>query len=573
MSMSVEKHAGWRRQLMLAMLIATAVLIPRAILIAHYHAPTRDENYHLFRGLMFLRRDWTLIHSQRFIWNDPPLGDALLSVPAWFNGVHLENPLDARDNKRDVPPPPKNQYVMPDSIQMETAVWQSILFLPALAVIFHWVRVVYSIRSAWLTLAMLLCEPTLAAHLPLPTVDVLGMSGIIITCWCGWRYLVAPSPSRRLLAAAAMGLSLLLKNTALLLPPVLLFMAAIHWIALPLIQHRDVPVRRYVREMILFALTAAVALWIGVFADVSAPFPQHRFANPTVDSLAKIPLPAGIYLRAVISGLQHARKGHSAFLLGHESETGWWYYFPVVATFKVPIGIIVVFVIGIASLLWIKPRYSELPLLICGSAWTLSLMRQHIDIGFRHFLTPEVFWLMLASRCVAVRQPAVTIAVGFATVVSAVQVALFTPDYLSYINFPRRQWYLQISDSNVDWGQATKQLRHWIDHLPDDGRPIYLGYFGPLDQDLFEQLGPRLSKYVMNSGKWISRTPGRPSPEFADLPAHGIFVISPVLITGQYKPGPIFARFRNIPPKEIIGHSLLVYDLDDLRNSNRLEEH
>ena len=39
--------------------------------------------------------------------------------------------------------------------------------------------------------------------------------------------------------------------------------------------------------------------------------------------------------------------------------------------------------------------------------------------------------------------------------------------------------------------------------------------------------------------------------------------MSPVLATGQYQPGPVL-RFRNIPPKEIIGHCLLVYDLDEL---------
>jgi len=191
-------------------------------------------------------------------------------------------------------------------------------------------------------------------------------------------------------------------------------------------------------------------------------------------------------------------------------------------------------------------------------------MRQHIDIGFRHFLPPLAFWLILASRCVAVRKPLIATAAWIATVASAIHVAFFTPDYLSYINFPRRQWYLQISDSNIDWGQATKEFRHWIDCLPDDGRPVYLAYFGPFEQDLFKPGGPRLTKYIMNGGRWISRSHDPSTSEFADLPAHGLFVVSPMMITGQYKPGPIFARFRNIPPNEVIGHALLVYDLDEL---------
>jgi hypothetical protein len=195
-------------------------------------------------------------------------------------------------------------------------------------------------------------------------------------------------------------------------------------------------------------------------------------------------------------------------------------------------------------------------------------MRQHIDIGFRHFLAPEAFWLILASRCVAVRRPFVAAAAGFATAVAAVHVAAFTPDFLSYINFPRRQVYLQISDSNIDWGQTTKQLRRWIDGLPNDGRPIYLGCFGPYDQDLFKQVGPRLTKYVLNGGKWISRIPGESGGENAQIPAHGILVISPVLITAQYDPGSAFAQLKNIPPRDIVAHCLLVYDLDDLSRPN-----
>jgi hypothetical protein len=550
---------------MFAILIAAVVLIPRGILIAHYHSSTKDENYHLYRGLISLRRDWASIHSPLTPWNDPPFGEALLAIPAWLNGVHLQNQSYARDTTRDVPPPVKYQYVMPDSIRMETAVWNSLLFLPALAVIFHWVRSVYSIRSAWLILAMLLIEPTLAAHMPLPTIDVLGMDGIIIACWSGWRYLSVPSPSRRLLVAATMSLAMSLKNTALVLPVGLVLLAAIRWVALSPAQRRAIPWHRYLREAILFTLTAAIVLWLCTFCDISSPdLVPSALDSRLLASFARIPVPAGIYLWSVVSGIRHALAGHPAILLGQTSVTGWWYYFPVAAAYKVPLGITFIFMVGIASLAWVRPRYAELPILVCAVVWTLSLMRQHIDIGFRHFLTPEVFWLMLASRCVMVRKPVVTAAVGLAAAAAAIHVATFTPDYLSYINFPRRQVYLQISDSNIDWGQATKELRRWIDGLPNDGRPIYYGGFCPYDEDLFQLVGPRLTKYVPNMGVWVSRTPDASDAGNADLPAHGILVVSPVLVSGQYDPGQRFTRFKKIPPKEIIGHCLLVYDLDEL---------
>jgi hypothetical protein len=193
-------------------------------------------------------------------------------------------------------------------------------------------------------------------------------------------------------------------------------------------------------------------------------------------------------------------------------------------------------------------------------------MRQHINIGFRHFLVPETFWLMLASRCLARRIPAVTYAAWLAAAATVVDVAMATPDYLSYINYPRRQWYLQISDSNIDWGQGTKEIRSWIERQKDDGRPIYLGYFGPFEQNLFTAIGPRLTEYIMNEGNWLARTKAEVHSPPGTLPEHGVLIVSPLLVTAQYTPSPQFPPLRDIPPKEIIGHALLVYDLDELNS-------
>ena len=569
MAIDDKKHCGTGGQTALSILITAVVLISRAILIVHAHSPTRDENAHLYRGLLILRHDSALIHSPSTVWNDPPLGETLLAIPAYLNGAQLADPLAGRDMSRPVPTPLKYQYVMSDTIRYETGIWVSLLLLPGFAVIFCWVRSVYSAASAWLTLALLLVEPTLAAHAPLLTLDVLGMDAIVIACWLAWRYFESPNLSRLALVSVATAVALAVKNTALVLPAVLGIYAVIQWIIFPLKQGRPVEWRGHLRDVIVFALTAAVALWVFTIFDFSRPdVAPHRFANPVLEFLDKLPLPAGLYLRAVVSGIGHARSGHSAILLGQLSTTGWWYYFPVVATYKIPFGMAVVLVIGLASLTWVKPRYAELPILIPALVWTLSLMRQHIDIGFRHFLTPEVFWIMLVSRCVVVRRPVVSTLVWTATALAGFEVALFTPDYLSYVNFPRRQVWLQINDSNIDWGQGNKELRRWIDGLPDDGKPIYVGYFGPMNQDLFPILGPRLTQYVMNGGTWISRTPGTSMTD-TGLPSHGILIVSPILVTAQYDPVQRFACLRHIPPKEIIGHSLLVYDLDELHLPNR----
>jgi hypothetical protein len=551
------------RQLMLALLVSAAVLVPRGILIARLHGPTVDENYHLYRGLLLLRQDRANLRAIR--WNDPPLGEAITAIPAWLNRVHLSDPMYAFAWNRQVPPP-EDCYVVPTSIRIETAIWKSLLFLPAIGVIFYWVRSVYSAASAWLALATVLIDPTLAAHLPLPTLDGLATGGIVIAAYAVWRFLREPTSRWQLLAAAAVAVALLLKNTAAMLSIATVIMAALAWIG----PRRTAPkLWPNLRKLIVAAALVPLFIWILLLGDISVP--QDFMNRPLFakGALLSHGIPCGIYVESVLEGLTHVGVGHESYLLGQTSQMGWWYYFPVVATYKIPIGIAVVIVLGLASLAWIRPRFEELPLAICAVLWTGLALAQRVDIGFRHFLPALMFWLMLASRIGCSRGWFWLTLAWLALAGATVDTIRCAPDFLSYINFPRKFAYLDISDSNVDWGQATDELRQWLAKQPDDGRPIYLAYFGPRDIDLFEQIGPRLSEYMAIRDKyWISRNPTEDTGP-SRVPNHGILILSPIWVSGQYDPNHVFAGFQDIEPEEVIGHSLLVYDLDKLNATQR----
>lgn len=549
------------RQLICALLLATIVIIPRSILIIHAQSPCVDDNYHLGRGLLLLRLEHERLHEIQL--NDPPLGEAIVAIPAWLNGIHMPDPLRGRGPFGDAPPPPADCFMLPESIRIETAIWQSMLFLPVLAVIFQWVRSIYSVRSAWLALAMVLSEPTLAAHLPLPTLDVLGMSGIVIASWASWRAIINPTPARRLAAAAAIALALLLKHTALILPLVVVVLAGIHWL-LKLQLNRNLKLLRHrVAQLIVTAAAVPTLICIFMLGDFAPPALGPPFQGPSLflRFLNTHPMPCGLYLKSVATGLIHAQQGHPSYLLGQVSRMGWWYYFPVVAAYKIPLGIAGILFLGLISLLWIKPRYEETPLLVCGVAWTTSLMMQSIDIGFRHFLPAEIFWLMLASRCVAGPRFWPTIIAWTFLAIAFIHVTLWTPNDLSYLNFPRRAAYLDISDSNIDWGQGLKQLRQWIDSQPPNGKDIYVAYFGPPDLNIRDQIGPRPIGYSTPNG-WLLRTPTSSDTFTTQMPNHGWLILSPIFLTGQYQQVNRFAFLQSASPTRTIGQSLLVYDLD-----------
>jgi hypothetical protein len=60
--------------------------------------------------------------------------------------------------------------------------------------------------------------------------------------------------------------------------------------------------------------------------------------NPTGEILfflgRKLHLPAHAYLFGLNAVADHNAGGHPSYLLGMRSETGWWYYFPMVFAVK-----------------------------------------------------------------------------------------------------------------------------------------------------------------------------------------------------------------------------------------------
>src|SRR5215207_10761452 len=71
------------RSVWLAVLITAAVVLPRTRLISRAHSTYWDDQYHLIRGLEFLRGGRDDIELR---YNDPPLGEALLALPMWVMG-------------------------------------------------------------------------------------------------------------------------------------------------------------------------------------------------------------------------------------------------------------------------------------------------------------------------------------------------------------------------------------------------------------------------------------------------------------------------------------------------------
>jgi hypothetical protein len=314
-------------------------------------------------------------------------------------------------------------------------------------------------------------------------------------------------------------------------------------------------VRRRINLVLAGGLLTCLALWALSGFDLSAPAEwleaPHKSAGFSLYGDVIFPAlqwrwPAGNYIEVFVNGIGFNGSGRWAYLWGQASHGGWWYYHPVVALYKVPLGYFVVLAAAAVSLFRVRPRFAEwsLALPLCG--WLVMLLfLSHIDTGFRHFLPAYVFLLMLASRAVAAGASRVVAGVLWAAVgASFAHTLTYHPDYLSYFNRPIDKPWLVCNDSNVDWGQGLKEVRAWLDAHPTD-RPVYLRY----DWDAV----------------WVDYyLKGRVTrlKQFDERPTSGLLIICPVWEAGYWDNMDQYGFLRPERPVAVIGHAMPVYDLD-----------
>jgi hypothetical protein len=134
------------------------------------------------------------------------------------------------------------------------------------------------------------------------------------------------------------------------------------------------------------------------------------------------------------------------------------------------------------------------------------------------------------------------------------------PNYIAYFNFASRIAYDPIdmlADSNLDWGQDLPLLKKWQDQHP--GVPLAFGpwmavngksgsYFGSIDPRFY---GIKADPF------WVGppSTPENPK----DLLQTHVVAISATFLQGVY--GGPFTKFRSIPPTEVLGGTIYIYDL------------
>jgi hypothetical protein len=246
----------------------------------------------------------------------------------------------------------------------------------------------------------------------------------------------------------------------------------------------------------------------------------------------------------VLDVFVHNSVGHDSYLLGQWSQSGWWYFFPVVLAVKSPIGLLVLAMCGWWFILrrwretdW-KQSWRQVLTVVFPLAILLICMLGRIDLGVRHTL--PVYPLLAIAGGHAV----VTLFrhSRYAAIVAVLLVAWVVgdsvrahPDYLAHFNeFGGSHPENILCESDLDWGQDLNRLSL---RLKQRGiQDLSIAYFGTA---LLHKAG--LPRY---------------EPLSPTQPSRGYIAVSLHHLNIDYKKDGSFAWLKSYTPVERIGKSI-----------------
>ena len=452
-------------------------------------------------------------------------------------------------------------------------------------ILFCWAQKLYGFWPAVIVLALYTTEPNILAHARLVTTDfgiTCFMFATLYFVWRTTRELTLKNLSGLIVFCALAQVS---KFSALILWPIMFVLLLVHvlrgntWLC-RIGPQRELTSR--IRKMlaaacigVLLLLASFTAIW-AVYGFRYSPAPEGsrllKLVNKPVvlervPRLAKVMnwindhhlLPNACTQGFLLSqGLSQKR---AAFLAGRVSDTGWWYYFPVVFLIKTPISTLVLLFGGTLLALFKRKVFmgDDSFMLAPVVVYLLIAMTSHLNIGLRHILPIYPFVLLIAGRAVAwlwENQQKMLRAWLLALCLFQIDETAFVyPHYLAFFNQfigGPRNGYKWLADSNIDWGQDLKPLKKWMDH--HDIKAVNLSYFGHADPAYY--------------GIKCSYPP--PVPFFAEGRDDGLRLPGYVAVSVQNLRGlsvdpprpDLYKKLLESEPVAVIGYSIHVYWVD-----------
>jgi len=325
---------------------------------------------------------------------------------------------------------------------------------------------------------------------------------------------------------------------------------------------------------------------------VPVPLPEHYLLGFDEQKLDAEGVPKKFFNPGLIGPEGDEISGYPVYLDGELRQKSWKSYYLKALAYKVPEGTWALVLLSMAVLVLSRrsraTRFDELMLLSVPVVVMVAItFFTNINIGLRYVLPIFPFVMISAGKLApwaaglegrASRWVAGA-AVGLCLTATATATLAIHPHYLAYFNVvsggPTRGPE-HLIDSNIDWGQDLVNLRRWLgDHAP--GERVGIAYFGQINPGIFALRGEGLDWYLPPA---LPGTMEIPPPRYRGAgPVRlepGLYAVSVSLVRGlpwrvydssRWRPWEVwidaFAYFRTLEPIARIGHSILIYRVDE----------
>lgn len=430
--------------------------------------------------------------------------------------------------------------------------------------IYLWATALYGWKAGALALGLYAFDPNIIAHATIVQTDIPISAAIFILVYYFWKYTkdkteTVFSSKELVVLGILVGLCFAIKYTGVYVIGFIAVLYALHLFFAHLKQHEHEETQKNkfiqfyefiisdagTKELATAGKTFGIILLIGFFFLLAT----YGFVN--FDE----------YIVGFKDVLAHSTSGHPSYLLGMNSQNGWWYYFIVAFFVKTPIPTILLFLA--TFFVFFKTRIqewhtlrNELFLLVPAGLYFLSFVVNDINIGLRHILPAYPFLFVFAGSLMvttwdALKEPFVkykhhaTYILGVLVGWLLIGTLLAYPYYLAYFNEftgGPENGHKYLLDSNLDWGQALKETAQWLDDTGYENQTIRMTYFGSEDP-LYR---------------------GIDSLSIACAPTPGIHVISVNRLYDFMGNQQGCANWlKDYEPLTVIGYSIFIYDIQD----------
>jgi len=466
-------------------------------------------------------------------------------------------------------------------------------------VCYRFARELFGLTAGLLALILWCFCPYILGHASLITPDAPAAAMGMTACYAFWHWLKCPTVWLAIAAGLLFGLAQLTKTTLLVFYP----LWPILWLIYRFPDHKSISPGTWQRESVLLTGILFLGLVIinlgygfegsfrrlGEFQFHSAALSgvdreassSHRMGNRFSSTcLASLPVPLPVnYLLGIDTQRWDFERKMPSYLDGEWRMGGWWSYYLVALTIKLPLGVWLLFLLAIGASL-LDERYfvtwrDELVLLLPAVTILMLVSSQTgFSIHSRYILPmlPFVFvWMSKVGCCVSLKQWKIAVLTGVLLTWSVGSSLWYYPHSLSYFNEliggPTRG-HKHLLDSNIAWGQDLYFLKRWYDENPD-ARPFHLAYFGLIDPRMvgIEFTMPPAAPVAGNSPADISADAQGPLPGWYAVDVNHLQGARLIAADGmgewQYPAwnDRDLTYFQRFQPVDRIGYSIYIYHI------------